>query len=118
MAKVKNFFVGTAIFEPGTHFVLVSGDLDTKNYMSDTVVIDGGEQNQLFVPDGYTIRKFSTPPDTLVWYGQYSHWEDQDNSEGSILYVNNKKVKVKVYEREEKKFCPDFGEPVITSKHR
>lgn len=112
MAKIKNIYVGTAIFEPGTHFVLVSEDLDIKNYMSDTLIIDDGDQCQLFVPNGYTIRKFSTPPDILVWHGRYSCWEDQDNSEGSILYVNTVKVRAKVYEQDGKRFAPRFGRPI------
>lgn len=116
MFKKKAIYIGKKILEPETHFVLVNGSLQTKGYMSRVFNIQKGEQYQLFVPLGYTINKYRTPDARLVCYGKGCYYVDTDTSEGSIFYVNQVPVEVKVYEQDGKQFCPEFGIPVKSKR--
>ena len=108
MFKKKVIYIGKKVLEPGNHFVLVDGFLETKGYISREIDVQGGEQCQLFVPLGYTIKKYCTPDRGFNGTTYY----DRASCEGSISYVNIVPVEVKVYEKDGKQFSPEFGTPI------
>lgn len=112
MFKKKAIHIGKKILEPGTHFVLVNGFLEENNCISRMFDVQGGEQYQLFVPLGYTIKKYRTPD--RGFNGKYYY--DRATCEGSILYVNTVSVEAEEYEKDGKQFCPEFGTPVKSKR--
>ena len=112
MLNEEAICIGSKIFEPGKHFVLVDGFLEKNGCMSRTFNVQGGEQCQLFAPLGYTINKYRTPAQRFIWCGRTGYYVDTETSGGSILYVNQVPVKVKVYEQDGERICPEFGTPV------
>ncbi len=116
MLNKKTVYIGDKILEPGKHFVLVDGFLEEKSLISREFDVQGGGQYQLFVPSGYTIYKYRTPDQTRMWGGRFYIYVDNETCEGSVLYVNNVPVEVKVYEENGMRFCPEFGTPVKSKR--
>ncbi len=96
MFKKNNICIGQKIYEPGTHFVL------SEEFHSSNMTFDG------------SIRKEITPP---LGYKAMNYFQAR-LSTPDILYVNQVKVKAKIYEQKGQSFCPDFGKPVVLNKHR
>lgn len=94
--NVYNINVRERIYESGTHFVLSRG------FYSENMIFGDSIRNEIFPPLGYRAVNYCQARLTYP----------------EILYVNQVKVKAKIYEKKGQSFCPDFGKPVVLNKHR
>lgn len=93
--KNKITFIGTAVLEPGMHIVLTG---DTKKWLSPKLKLDTDiYTREIFVPHGYRLINFDG--------GGYA-------TPVRLCYENTEPVRVKVYQKGDQRFCPEFGVPV------